>query len=347
MVNREQNIREAMGDTCLWFQDSAAFKRWYSRTNVDVDRGLLWVKGKPGSGTSTLMKHSVVWALQTQHNDATVAAFYFNARGDVLERTHIGLFQSILHQICLQDEATRPAFLKLYQERQRKAIPGMERSWDQAERRTFIRRVFGLGQPRRTFFFIDALDECDEYTVRDRVYFFPEVGPSALANGRCLNICLSSRHYPTISLPIWPEIVVENCNGSDIASYVRGRLSFAPPSEADVVAELEDCIIEKAYGVFLWSVLVVDQLLRDVDRGRLTSELMECLKQVPRTMEELYMERCRSLSAEELAFSVSLIQWVLFAEDHFQQDPYGVRCLRRGLLGIWCAVADRSLRCST
>jgi hypothetical protein len=324
MVNREQNIREAMGDTCQWFQDSAAFKRWYSRTNVDIDRGLLWVKGKPGSGKSTLMKHSVVWAHQTQHSCATVASFYFNARGDILERTPIGLFRSILHQICLQDEPIRAAFLKLYQERRRRMIPGMEWSWDQAELRVFIRRTFGQGQPRQTFLFIDALDECDEHTVRDLVYFFAEVGTLALVNGCCLNICLSSRHYPTISLPNCPEIVVENRNGSDIASYVRGRFSFAPPSEATVVAELEACIIEKASGVFLWSVLVVDQLLRDVDRGRPMSELMECLKQVPKTMEELYTERCRSLSAEERAFSVSLIQWVLFATDRFRQYPYGV-----------------------
>jgi hypothetical protein len=324
MVNREQNIREAMGDTCQWLQDSAAFQRWYSRTNVHVDRGLLWVKGKPGSGKSTLMKHSVVWAHQTLHSRATVAAFYFNARGDVLERTPIGLFRSILHQICLQDEPIRAALFKLYQEQQRRAMPGMEWSWDQAELRTFIRRVFGQGQPRQTFLFIDALDECDEYTVRDLVYFFAEVATSALDNGRCLNICLSSRHYPTISLPNCPEIVVESRNESDIASYVRGRFSFTPPSEADVVAELEACIIERASGVFLWSVLVVDQLLRDVDRGRPMSELMECLKQVPKTMEELYAERCRSLSAEERAFSISLIQWVLFATGHFHQDPDGV-----------------------
>lgn len=324
MVNREQNIREALGDTCQWFQHSAIFKRWYLRTNVEVDRGLLWVKGKPGSGKSTLMKHSVVWAQQTQSDSATVAAFYFNARGDTLERTPIGLLRSVLHQICLQDKTIRVAFLNLYEERRRWAMPGIELLWDQSELQAFLRRIFRQGKPRPTFLLIDALDECDEKTVRELVYFFAGLARSALDNDRCLNICFSSRHYPTISLPNCPEIVVENRNESDIATYVRDRFSFAPPSEATVVAELESCIIERASGVFLWSVLVVDQLLRDVDRGRPMSELMGRLRQVPPTMEELYEERCKNLSAEERAFSVSLIQWVLFAQNQFDQIPHGI-----------------------
>ncbi|KAK4033680.1 hypothetical protein C8A01DRAFT_39872 [Parachaetomium inaequale] len=322
MASRQQTIQEAQIDTCRWFLDSNIFKCWHSRADVKVDAGLLWVKGKPGSGKSTIMKHTVHWMERTEHNHATVAAFYFNARGEYLEKTPLGLFRSILHQICVQDSTVRAEFLSLYEERLRKTTPGDEWSWAELELQAFMRRIFRDCKPRRSFLFIDALEECELQTVREVVYFLAKVAKSAVESGLCLNICLSSRHYPTISVPNCLEIVVETGNGPDIAAYIRDRFSFAPSSEASSVAKLQSTITEKAAGVFLWVVLVVDHLLRDIDSGQSMSKLAERLKQVPRTMEELYTERCRSLSTEERDFSVPLIQWVLFGDESFKRHGF-------------------------
>jgi energy-coupling factor transporter ATP-binding protein EcfA2 len=322
MTSRQQTIHEPQIDTCHWFLDSNVFKRWYSRANVEVDVGLLWVKGKPGSGKSTLIKHAAHWTERTEQNPVTVATFYFNARGEVLEKTPLGLFRSILHQMCVQDRTVRAEFFNFYEERLRKTTPGDQWSWAELELQAFMRRIFRECKPRRTFLFIDALDECELQTVRKVVYFLAGVAKSALESGLCLNICLSSRHYPTISVPNCLEIVVDTGNGSDIATYIRDRFSFAPSSEASMVAKLQSTIMEKAAGVFLWAVLVVDILLQDIDAGQSMSKLTERLKQVPRTMEELYAERCQSLSTEERVFSVPLIQWVLFGDESFKRHGF-------------------------
>jgi ankyrin repeat protein len=330
MASRERNIQEAQINTCNWFLDTDVFKNWHSRTNVRVDAGLLWVKGKPGSGKSTLMKHAVDWMEKIEGSHATVASFYFNARGADLEKATLGLFRSILHQICVQDRTVRAEFLDLYKSRSRRATLAEELSWTQSELQAFIRRVFREGKPRQSFIFIDALDECELQAVRDVVYFFAEIAKLALEHGLCLNICLSSRHYPTIGLPHCPEVIVEAGNEADIAAYIRDRFSFAPPSEASIVAKLQSSIAEKAAGVFLWVVLIVDLLLQDLDSGQSMDRLTKRLNQIPRSMEDLYADRCRSISAEERAFSVSLIQWVLYGGniiDHASFHPPGTTVL--------------------
>jgi hypothetical protein len=196
-----------------------------------VDCDLVWIKGKPGSGKSTLIKHTVEWMEEANFSrGANIVAFYFNARGDDLQKTPLGLFRSLLHQMCFQDSSIRASFVDLSQEHQRKGA--IRDGWPQPELEAFIRRIFRHGNPRRTFLFVDALDECDERTVRRVVYFFAETAKAASESGRHLSICLSSRHYPTISVPNCPEIIVEESNGSDIAAYIRGRLGFVPSSEA-------------------------------------------------------------------------------------------------------------------
>jgi len=78
------------------------------------------------------------------------------------------------------------------------------------------------------------------------------------------------------------------------------------------LADLASTITERAAGLFLWVEFILDHLLHDIDGGQPMSKLATRLKQVPRTLEELYAERCQSLSAEERVFSIPLIQWVLF-----------------------------------
>ncbi|KAH7166531.1 hypothetical protein EDB81DRAFT_866270 [Dactylonectria macrodidyma] len=59
---------------------------------------LLWVKGKPGAGKSTLMKHTLRYC-QPAHDSFkgyNIASFFFNARGANLEKTLLGMLRSLM-----------------------------------------------------------------------------------------------------------------------------------------------------------------------------------------------------------------------------------------------------------
>ena len=59
--------------------------------------------------------------------------------------------------------------------------------------------VENLGE-QKLMCFIDALDECEENQVREMVEFLEQLGHSAVTNGINFHVCLSSRHYPHISI---------------------------------------------------------------------------------------------------------------------------------------------------
>jgi hypothetical protein len=63
--------------------------------------GFLWVKGKPGAGKSILMKFLFSNAKESAkaNPNVMVISFFFNARGDHLEKSTIGLYRSLLFQI--------------------------------------------------------------------------------------------------------------------------------------------------------------------------------------------------------------------------------------------------------
>lgn len=63
------------------------------------DRGLLWIKGKPGSGKSTLVKYAKDALPPIYGKETLVFSFFFHGRGRELQKTPIGLFQCLLHQL--------------------------------------------------------------------------------------------------------------------------------------------------------------------------------------------------------------------------------------------------------
>jgi len=116
MYIRQKTIREALDDTCNWLFSTIEYHEWISRQNIADHRGLLWIKGKPGAGKSTLMKEAFRRAEALNANSGTTTAcFFFNARGtEQLEKTPLGLYRSILHQVLQQDLKALSFFVPKY-----------------------------------------------------------------------------------------------------------------------------------------------------------------------------------------------------------------------------------------
>ncbi|OTA58834.1 hypothetical protein K449DRAFT_373278, partial [Hypoxylon sp. EC38] len=314
MMNRQRNIWEALTNTCDWFYESAEFKKWYSRNSVEDFHGLLWLKGKPGSGKSTIIKDAYLRTLELEGPRATVAAFFFNARGSDLEKTPLGCFRSIIHQLCRQDRAITDEFYKSYRTCKSSLASNQEVTWSQPELVSFLKRIFKQKRTRRAIIFCDALDECEENAARDTVYLFADICKDALAAGVDLNICLSSRHYPSITVNKILQIIMERSNQTDIATYVHAKFGVLENSEREVVAKLTSELINRASGIFLWAVLVSNLLLQDLDTGQPIGMLLQRLGCVPTEMENLYGDLCKSLKPEEREFSSRLIQWIWLAD---------------------------------
>ena len=93
MSTRESEIKLPDNDTCQWLTANPTSKGW-----EDAKRdGILWLRGKPGCGKSTLMKH-LLHRLPGADHTCTIS--FFISSEDELQRTRLGLMRSLIHQLA-------------------------------------------------------------------------------------------------------------------------------------------------------------------------------------------------------------------------------------------------------
>ncbi|PON26350.1 hypothetical protein TGAM01_v204826 [Trichoderma gamsii] len=114
--DRHDNIKAAHPDTCKWLQESVEYLDWLNPDKIRDHHGFLWIKGKPGAGKSTIMKSAPLTARKDMRK-RIIISFFFNARGDSLEKSTIGMYRSLLLQLlqhipALQDKLDLSDFIK-------------------------------------------------------------------------------------------------------------------------------------------------------------------------------------------------------------------------------------------
>ncbi|KAH6880741.1 ankyrin repeat-containing domain protein [Thelonectria olida] len=294
---RRQDIPPAHPNTCEWLLQTEEFRMWHARDELASHRGVLWIKGKPGAGKSTLMKHIYSHCLQNLEEDRLVATYFFNARGEDLEKTPLGMFRSLLHQLLSNDHAMYERFVPLFRENQKYGTW----EWREAELREFLLSEIE-GCQSKLLFLIDALDECSDPEVEKVVSFLELLTAKAVHAGVTLDICLSSRHYPNVSMDRSLELDVDcsDEHDEDIQLYIQDKLK---KRNLDMEAKL----FEKAQGVFMWAVLVTAMLNRAFDRGQVEA-MEEIVDQVPSGIEEVFQALLKDVSTE----TILMLQWLLF-----------------------------------
>ncbi|KAI0438486.1 hypothetical protein F4803DRAFT_565241 [Xylaria telfairii] len=299
MDARQLNIKRTHAHTCVWFLNTPEYVNWTQRNTMHDNHNFLWIKGKPGAGKSTLMKFlfgRLSDRVEQAKNQEVLLSFFFNARGDDLEKTTAGLYRSLLLQLL-------------------KARPDLQFVLDNARighRWTVesLKNLFGeairkLGNTS-LIFLIDALDECEEEQIRDMVFFLSD--PDIIQHQH--RICFASRHYPHITVPTARSIVLEAQSGhsEDIASYVNRYLVIEDSSLAE---QIRCDLQEKASGVFMWVVLVVGILNKDYDEGR-GPVLRTRIQELPKDLHDLFFD-ILTRDKNNMDNLLLCIQWILFA----------------------------------
>ncbi|KAF5548211.1 ankyrin 3 [Fusarium napiforme] len=311
---RKLIIKAAHSKTCRWFLKHPDYLSWIDQQQTFEHHGFLWIRGKPGAGKSTIMKFIYQQSKKKDRKHQTLtASFFFNARGEILEKTVSGMYRSLLLQLfhgfpdleCVLDD---PELLP----RNQSGCPPLNALKD------LLRAAIAkLGQ--RSFrCFIDALDECDEQQVMDLVEYFEDLAEQCTEDNVDLRICFSSRHYPYIDIKFGIRIILEEQVGhaSDLESYIKSNLRI---KDKRLLAELQEKMLEKAAGVFLWVVLVVDIMNKENCRGRLA--LRRRLEQVPSGLSDLFKDLLKRDNSNMEELQLSLL-WILLSERPLKPEEY-------------------------
>ncbi|KAK2764178.1 Ankyrin-3-like protein 3 [Colletotrichum kahawae] len=167
-----------------------------------------------------------------------------------------------------------------------------------------------LGRRRLTCF-IGALDECSESEVRQMIVFFEGLEEEATSNNIHLKTCFSSRHYPHIDIKFGLKLTLEDQygHGQDLQRYVEAYLRVGDRAHADT---FRSKILQKAGGVFMWVVLVVEILNKEFVRGRWFL-VEQRLQQIPTELSKLFKDIIIRDNNNMDEFSLCC-QWILFAK---------------------------------
>jgi len=297
---REERISEAHAKTFEWIFTKSASAETAQSSFVDwlkSGTGLYWITGKAGSGKSTLMKFIVCnaktknilnsWAGKRK---PIIASFYFWNAGNEMQTSQEGLLRTLLHQAISQYRSIVPdkfpgRWESLALSRNR------NQTWTWTELEQAFRFLLEEQDPSVKFcFFIDGLDEF-KGDLTALIALTHRI--SLYSNAK---ICVSSRPWIIFedAFRAKPQFMLQDLTYPDIKRYVDNNLSRHPgfqelSSTDETYAEsLITNVAEKAEGVFLWVVLVVQSLLQGLSDGDHLSDLQRRLDTLPTELENLF-----------------------------------------------------------
>lgn len=312
ILTRHETIKDTYADTFSWIfdDDTTSFQSW-----LEHESGIFWVRGKAGSGKSTLMKflsdHERTpetlrrWAGAKK---LVTASFYFWNAGTPMEKSQEGLLQSLLFQILKQCPELIP-IVTPDRWRGDNAFHRYRKPWGRKELSDALVAALSSGTlPARFCFFIDGLDEfagdyaellrAEQNTTTpqpDHHAFINDL--KALLRTDDVKICVSSRPWNPFRNPFGGDedrmLILEDLTKEDMRVYIKGMLEedgrFSTLARQDPQAsELVSEIREKAQGVFLWVFLAVRSLLRGLSEDDSVAKLHQRLRSLPSDLKQFF-----------------------------------------------------------
>lgn len=326
MGDRLYTVSPACANTCSWFLRTEEYIRWRDPASRSSHNGVLWIKGKAGTGKSTLMRY-IHDQERKASNQRAIISFFFNGRSkEDLARSTEGMYRSLLHQLYDTFSALKTAANQRYPTEN-------PHTWTLGVLEDMFREaILNLAADEDVVCYIDALDECATDQVRSAIACFETLTQSATIQQTPFLICFASRYYPQITMHTHVEskLDTQNQHLQDIAEYINNRLILPAPMKGELHEEIE----KRCSGIFLWVVLVVDMVRKSFDEGATRRQLHNLLTALPGELEALFASIAQNADA---GFAIAL-RWVLFSNrplSYPKELYFAIRCGLRDLTSAY------------
>ncbi|EEU41425.1 uncharacterized protein NECHADRAFT_83494 [Fusarium vanettenii 77-13-4] len=323
--DRQTEIKDHHKNTFEWIlaSEDTPFSQW-----LMDDTDLFWIKGKPGSGKSTLMKFLATHdntkkRLQSWGGKDTVviAGHFFWIAGTPMQKDLLGLWRTLLCQVLKEC----PALIETVCASRWAEVdgPSVSEPWHKDD---LYKAMETLSSQRsldvKFCFFVDGLDE---YTggEKERSGGFQQlINPlKTLASSRSIKICVSSRPWTEFDELLGQEeqVRLEDLTREDIRRFVEDDLGSNPrfqklASKYKRCESIPGLIIERADGVFLWVYLVIRSLSRGLVHADNYPELRKRLDDIPSDLEKYFKQMLKSIDPFYKDQTLRIFQTVVAAE---------------------------------
>lgn len=314
--------------------------------------GIFHIVGKPGSGKSTLMKflceheetqeYLQEWAGANGKELIFCQFFFWRITTVAEQKTLKGLIRSLLHSVISQvPSLCRRLFPKRWEVKKGASHSGLRIDLGDREMSDAFEALMEdteIFEEFRLCFFIDGLDEFEQNIKLQsdtHASLATKLKKWATRSSGHVKMCVSSRPLLefTRTFPVSQQITLQNLTENDIRTLVANRLqqneAFAElgkrsEDENRRCDELVQKILEEAEGVFLWVVLVLNEL----EQALANSDSLEVLERVVDTAHKGIQEFVKAILE-----SIPL---------RYQQGSYYLLAIVMRLLGI-LATKDKAV----
>ncbi|PGH08986.1 hypothetical protein GX51_01043 [Blastomyces parvus] len=324
MQDRREWISAAHKKTFSWTLEDNAGKhiRWDSLKHwLCRGKGIYWLSGKAGSGKSTLMKYIdqdqrtsrylEQWAWP---QDIVFASFYFWNPGTSMQKSQLGLLQSLLHKILSQKPSLIPQVLPA-QVQQYSTHGTTNFSWAISQLKNAFKLLLDTKFDTKFCFLIDGLDEYDgdHQNLVDMLI--------DMSRGDNIKILAASRPWLLFqdAFRECPKLTLQDLTHDDIKAFTHDslynhpRFSRALSMEPERAPKLVTEIVNKASGVFLWVYLVVRSLMEGLTNADRMDDLQRRLDQIPADLEQFFFHMLSGLDKFYLKQASQLFRLALEA----------------------------------
>lgn len=301
---RYEAITEAHRNTFEWALDAECYDRRIGdrlgqsaapRTWLLEGEGVFWVSGKPGSGKSTLMKFiseeprtAELLSKWASPKTAVTVSHYFWNGGTPMQRSLQGLLQTLLYEIVRKCPDIIPIVCPDHwvdPDSVPWTVSALSKSFE-----IFVNSCMHIGT--KFCFFIDGLDEHEgDHLELCKIL-------NRFAKSTNVKVCLSSRPWNVFDEAFGQgtsKLYVHELTEVDIRNYAASRLHDHPRWNLAITNPqdgqwLIDQITERAWGVFLWAVLVTKLLLNGLTNRDRFSDMRRRLDSFPIELEPFFMK---------------------------------------------------------
>jgi ankyrin repeat protein len=266
-------------------------------------------------------------------NPYQLASFFFNGRGEEIEKTTSGMIRALLYQIFRHRLSLihQVPLLKIYKDLKKNEKMGVE--WPPDILQKLLLSLRDVNDGSTFYLVIDSLDEAKAGDTATQVTDL--LKQLASWDGLCkFKIFLTSRPltfrqkflnspYPRISLEERPDSqYVER----DIGGYISNKVTSELRRFGENLGPIIEKIRDRSNGVFLWVNLVMKRLIEEGDYGLMIPQLEKIVEGVPEggEMDEMYQNILSRLPQNRATDRSRMLQWVLYAERPLTLEEFRV-----------------------
>ncbi|KAF4966847.1 hypothetical protein FSARC_5526 [Fusarium sarcochroum] len=270
------------------------------------DEKVFWIRGKPGSGKSTLVKFvlendNTKHLLESWSPGAKIASHFFWKIGTSPQNSIKGLLCSLLYSAL---DGETDMIDQVFQQFPASSSKDSYHDWSSRELELVLFLVLD-SQTWSKCIFIDGLDELSDKDGVSKLKPLIE----KLNTYSNIKVCVSSRPETQLMNMLGTigarSLRLEDLTRPEMAVYVRKELIAVEASMRLSLGfhhEMANTLLDKAEGVFLWLFLAMNSVANGIQNSDEEETLRQRLQALPRELEELYADMWARLNANNSVY---------------------------------------------